>query len=72
MSQFRASQIYVSIETRQTLWIIAKATDVASPDEAGEMLLSWAIRERYPTLVDHQKKIKALELEVIESVKEGQ
>lgn len=66
---FRASSIYISRETKRHLWIVAKARGFENADEAGDKLLAETIAEKYPALVAHQKKIDAMEAEVIESVK---
>lgn len=65
----RATQIYISTETRRNLWIIAKGLGLENADEAGERLLSDVISEKYPALVAHQKKVKELELEMVEKMK---
>lgn len=65
----RATQIYISTETRRNLWIIAKGLGLENADEAGERLLSDVIAEKYPALVAHQKKVKELELEMVEKMK---
>lgn len=65
MSQFRASQIYVSAETRRLLRLVAKARGLDNADAAGEALLSEALAEKYPTLVAHQKTVENLEAELL-------
>lgn len=64
----RATQIYITTETRRNLWIIAKARGLDNPDAAGEALLSEVILEKYPALVDHQKKLAELELDVLAKI----
>lgn len=67
---FRASQIYISASTRRNLRVIAKAEGPDTMvDEVGDRLLSEYIAMRYPALVSHQKKIEAIESEMVESVK---
>lgn len=61
----RQGSIYISVETKKHLWLIAKAKDLANADEAGELLLSAAISEHFPAIVEHQKKIDQLESELL-------
>lgn len=70
MSQFRATQVYVSIGMKQQLRLLAKAEGIESADEMAEKLLTDVINEKYPALVVHQKRIEELELAVIEGMKE--
>lgn len=66
----RASQLYVSRETRRALSMIARAEGGDSTaDSVGERLLSESITSRYPALVNLQKKIAEIELEMVEAVK---
>lgn len=65
----RASQIYVNAATRQLLRLVAKARGLDNADAAGEELLSEALVEKYPALVAHQKRVKDMEAELLESIK---
>lgn len=66
----RASQLYVSRETRRALSMIARAEGGdATADSVGERLLSESITSRYPAFVNLQRKIAEIELEMVEAVK---
>jgi len=66
----RASQIYVSRDTRRALSIIARAEGGDSTaDSVGDKCLSEHITSRYPALAILQKKVKDVEEEMIEAVK---
>jgi len=67
--QFRASQIYISAETRRNLRMIARGEGAdKTADEVGDRLLSETIAQRYPALVIFQKQIDAIEKQMIEEV----
>jgi HEPN domain-containing protein len=70
MSQFRASQIYISANTRRLLRSVAKAESAdTTVDEVGDRLLSEYITERYPGLVTLQKEVEQTEEKMLEYVK---
>lgn len=67
---FRASQLYISRDTRRMLSVIARAEGGdATADAVGERLLSEAVATKYPALVNLQKKIKEVEDEMVKAVK---
>lgn len=69
MSQFRASQVYIQNATRRQLIAIAQAfgRDV-TVDEIADGMLRDAIGEKYPEVAALQKKIDAIEGEMVKAV----
>ena len=66
----RASQLYISRETRRLLSVIARAEGGESTaDSVGERCLSEHITSRYPALVALQKKIEDVEKEMVQAIK---
>lgn len=66
MSQFRDASIYVSFKTLRRLRWVTKAISRNLPaplvaDEFADRLLNEVLTERYPTLLQHEKRIAEAE-----------
>lgn len=65
----RASQLYISRNTRRCLSCIAKAEgNESTADSVGERLLSEKLAKDYPALMALQKRIEEVEAEMVASV----
>lgn len=69
MSQFRASQLYISRDTRRLLSVIARAEGGDSTaDSVGDRYLTEAIASKHPQLIELQKQIEEIERQMVETI----
>lgn len=70
----RREPTYLSTETWRVLWLLAKSgkfdkTGVSTtPDEIADDILRTTIREKYPQLFEHQKKVESMERELLKTL----
>jgi hypothetical protein len=76
---FRREKIYVSTDILRALILLAKRANksrghsdedpkgFATADDIADILLRDAIRDKYPIILDYQKKVDLLEKELIET-----
>jgi len=75
----REKPTYLSTQVYRALWLIAKSkntpqlietphSNLASPDEIADSILREHIQTNYPQLFEHQKKVDALEKELLKTL----
>ncbi len=68
----RPNAVYVSYEVRKALRLLAKARSdkgqKITADELADDILANDLRETYPQLFEHQKKVSQLEKELLETL----
>jgi hypothetical protein len=70
----RRDPIYLSTEVSRALWILAHARSpedgsrIMTADEMADTILREAITQKYPQLLEHQKRITKMEAELVKSL----
>lgn len=67
----RREPIYIQTETFRSLWLIAKAEE-KTPDEVADSIITRAIKELHPALIEHRSTINKLEREIIAKLGRGE
>src|SRR4030095_17215448 len=74
----RREPTYLSSDVWRALWLLARAkgtqmddqglTKIPSADEMADTILRYAIKEKYPQLLEHQKAVDRMEKELIKAI----